>query len=185
MSEDWRAVPGWEGAYEVSSAGRVRSVTRTVVAGRPVGGVGPRTYQGRVLRAGLTANGYAQVSLTAPGRPRYYAYVHDLVAAAFIGSKPAGLEVCHRNGTSHDNRAGNLRYGTRSSNQLDRHAHGSRWLVGEECGTAKLTAEAVRHIRRSPLSFRALGRLYGVCHKTIAAAARGESWAHVQGGANG
>ena len=55
MSEDWRAVPGWEGTYEVSSAGRVQSVTRTVMAGRPAGGVGPRTYQGRVLRAGLTA----------------------------------------------------------------------------------------------------------------------------------
>ena len=183
MSEDWRAVPGWEGAYEVSSAGRVRSVTRTVAIGRPAGGVGPRTYRGRVLRAGLVSKGYAQVSLTAPERPRRYAYVHDLVAAAFIGPKPPGLEVCHRNGAPHDNRVGNLRYGTRSSNQLDRHAHGRRWLAGEECANAKLTDEAVRFIRRSPsLSFRALGRLYGVCHRTIAAAARDESWAHVQGG---
>lgn len=88
--ELWFPVPGWEGLYEVSDAGGVRSVDRVVLAISPrTGRPEPRRYCGRILHAQVTPGGYALVSLTAPGRPRYSAYVHDLVAAVFIGPQAA------------------------------------------------------------------------------------------------
>lgn len=182
MKETWKAVPAWEGVYEVSDQGRVRSVTRTIYAKNPVGVVAPRTYAGRVLLKAAGKRGYEMVSFTAPGRKRTYSYVHALVAAAFIGPKPSGKEVCHNNGRRSDNRRINIRYDTRSANALDRHAHGTmNQPCGERCAAAKLTKHAVRYIREvgGGVSQRALGRMFGVSHSTIAAAASGKSWKHI------
>ena len=123
--EEWRPIPGWEGAYEASSFGRVRSVDRTIVVRNPGGVLGPRRFRGRVLRAGRIKNGYYLVSFTGPGRKREYRYVHDLVLLAFVGPKPAGLEVCHNDGTRDNNRLENLRYDTRQANAQDRWKHGT------------------------------------------------------------
>lgn len=57
-----------------------------------------------------------------PGWEDFY-YVHDMVLAAFVGPKPAGLEVCHWNGIRGDNRLDNLRYDTRKANAQDRERH--------------------------------------------------------------
>jgi len=52
-------------------------------------------------------------------------FVHQLIAATFIGPCPSGQEVRHKNGIYHDNRASNLEYGTRSQNVLDSVIHGT------------------------------------------------------------
>jgi hypothetical protein len=52
-------------------------------------------------------------------------YVHSLVAEAFIGPRPPGLEVCHGDGIPTNNRPENLRYGSHGSNLLDRVRHGT------------------------------------------------------------
>jgi hypothetical protein len=183
MNETWAAVPGWDGLYEVSDAGRVRSLDRTVCIRNPHGVLAPRTYRGRVLKAAIGPSGYPLVSFTAPGRKREYHFVHALVARAFIGPRPDGLDVCHGNGVRSDNRLENLRYDTRQANAMDRHAHGT--IVrrfGEACHVAKLTDDAVRFIRanRTAMSMRALARKFGVAHRTIGAVIRGESWPHIQ-----
>lgn len=56
------------------------------------------------------------------GRTRY---VHDLVAEAFLGPKPQGLEVCHGDNNTRNNAASNLRYATRSENHRDKRKHGT------------------------------------------------------------
>lgn len=123
-SENWRHVPTWEGFYEVSDIGRVRSVQRTVIAGgqKP----GARVFQSRVLRPTYTT-GYAVVQLvdTSQGR-REQRYVHDLVLSAFVGPKPDGLEVCHGRAGQHVNTLMNLRYDTRSANAQDRVLFGKK-----------------------------------------------------------
>ena len=61
-------------------------------------------------------------------------YVHHLVAAAFLGPRPDGLEICHSNGDATDNRAANLRWDTRSSNLHDAVAHGAHfWSSRTHC----------------------------------------------------
>ncbi len=77
----------------------------------------------------------------------------------------------------------NLRYDTRSGNASDRYRHGTmNPLRGEACPSAKLTEDAVRWIRRNEgaVSYRAMGRMFGVAHHTASNAARGIWWEHVK-----
>lgn len=101
MTETWLPVTGFEGLYEVSDLGNVRSL-----------------LSGKVLRPVLHSAGYLQVSL----KRRWY-YVHRLVAAAFVAGDNS-LQVNHRNGRRDDNRASNLEWVTCSEN----HKHSYREL---------------------------------------------------------
>lgn len=180
--ETWRSVVGWDGLYEVSDAGRVRSLAREMRVRTRHGTETLRRWPGRVLAAPVGGHGYRTVTLSTQGREPVCFNVHTLVMLAFAGPPPSGLETCHNNGVRTDNRFVNLRYDTRSANSLDRVAHGTvPRLVGEKCGSAKLTAATVVAIRAAEgkESARALGRRYGVHHQTIRAAQKKIHWAHV------
>lgn len=183
MEEEWRSIREWVGVYEVSSRGRIRSLDRVVYAVNGAhGAFGPRRLKGKILRPGVSKNGYPLVSFTAPGGRRAYCHVHRLVAEAFLGDCPTGQEVCHNNRDRTDNRLENLRYDTRSGNAQDRHLHGTFPSVqGERCGSAKLNDHAVRTIRalKGKVSQRVLGELYGVSHTVIGYAQRRVWWRHV------
>ena len=119
--EQWKPVHGYEEIYEVSSHGRVRSVDRTVTCSD--GKV--HRYKGKVLSACLSKRGgYPLVNLRDQGKGQTR-YVHSLVAEAFIGSRPEGMEVCHNDGDSTNNHLDNLRYDTSSDNELDKVRHGT------------------------------------------------------------
>ena len=122
MSEEWRAVPGYEGLYEVSDEGRVRSLDRWVVAGWT-----RYIVKGQIRALSKQArSGYLKLTLANSGARRTF-NVHELVALTFIGPRPSGLDICHNNGDMYDNRAGNLRYDTTSSNIIDAIEHGTHW----------------------------------------------------------
>jgi len=109
--EIWKDIPGYEGRYQVSDAGRVRSVDRPVrVVCHGVDTV--RVAQGKVLRPGRNNSGHVTVAL-GRGNSRL---VHQLVLEAFVGQCPNGCEVLHLNHQPADNRLSNLSYGTRSEN---------------------------------------------------------------------
>ena len=105
MSERWRKIPGWP--YEASTLGRVRSMPRTM----PNGAV----HGGQVLEPREDKDGYLRVTLTDSGR-RGVLGVHQAVALAWHG-KP---EVRHLNGDPQDNRPGNLAWGSRRVNELEK-----------------------------------------------------------------
>lgn len=113
--EWWLPVVDWKGFYEVSSAGKVRSLSRRTTDGRNI--------KGRVLRQSLAARGYPHVVLSADGRRRTVA-VHVLVATAFHGPPPAGMEVRHLDDNKLNPAASNLIWGTRSENIQDRRTNG-------------------------------------------------------------
>lgn len=121
--EEWRPVVGYEGSYEVSSLGRVRSVDRIVTFkdGRK------RLARGRVLRSWSNNLGHQVVGLA----NRQRAFIHCLVLEAFVGPRPDGLVACHNNGQSTDNRVENLRWDTYSENNLDLVRHGTHWQVSK------------------------------------------------------
>lgn len=102
--ETWRDVVGYEGIYQVSDHGQVKGVAR------------PRS-KGGLLAQGRT-NGYPCLVLAHNGTRTVK--VHVLVAAAFLGPRPAGYDVMHLNANRADNRVENLRYGTRSENMFQR-----------------------------------------------------------------
>lgn len=111
MTEEWRPVVGYEGQYEVSSIGRVRSLDRKA----KIRGGAYRVVKGQALKPQKHSAGYRTVNL---GR-RNQKLIHELVAAAFIGPKPEGSEIRHLNGDPTDNAVNNLAYGTRSENMRD------------------------------------------------------------------
>lgn len=124
--EIWKPVTNWEGYYEVSNHGRVRSldVDRLDRNGRAW------RKKGCIHGEHSKPNGYIYVNLkSAPRKQRRY--VHQLVLESFVGPRPAGHEACHENGIRSDNRLENLRWDTVSENRLDikrmgRHNEGSK-----------------------------------------------------------
>lgn len=120
MAEKWRAVPGFEGRYEVSTLGRVRSLDRFDSIGRRV--------TGRIMKPTTDRDGYANVDLR-NGYGRRSAQVHRLVLEAFVGPCPAKMQCCHGNGNPADNRLVNLRWGTSKENMRDRSLHGRHYQM--------------------------------------------------------
>lgn len=118
MGEEWKPVTGFEGEYEVSSTGGVRSITRKV---RSKGG-SFRTVPGQVLKQ-WTVNGYLRVNLNQRG-VLTQTPVHRLVAEEFVPN-PENLPVVrHLNDVKTDNRVENLAWGTASDNENDKVRNG-------------------------------------------------------------
>lgn len=112
---------GWEGLYDVSDLGRVKSLERRV----RTKGNGTRLLRERILKLSVTRDGYAIVKLCRDGRARSMT-VHSLVLIAFIGPRPTGLEACHRDGNKVSNALSNLRWDTKKANELDAVRLGTR-----------------------------------------------------------
>lgn len=109
-AEHWRPVPGYEGRYEVSDQGRVRSWVS-----RPAP---------RLLSAIPLSNRYVSVALSRGGFTKQQ-LLHRVVLAAFVGPCPTGMETRHLDGNRTNNRLTNLAYGTPRENGLDRVRHGT------------------------------------------------------------
>lgn len=125
-NEIWKDIPGWEGVYQASSLGRIRSVPRTKRHKTRAGEWFDMPLKGRILRPGTHENGYKIVALSdlrAGRKPRTFR-VHRLVCEAFHGP-PVGerCEAAHGNGVRDDNRAANLRWATRAENMADIKRH--------------------------------------------------------------
>jgi hypothetical protein len=177
MQEVWLPVVGYEGLYEVSDWGRVKSLARTCP--KSSGGT-TRKVPERILALHMNPHGYWQVHLSQEGRPRNFR-VHVLVAAAFLGPKPEGLVICHGPGGKQDNRPGNLSYKTQAENMADKYRDGTE-QTGERHPMAKLTEAQVHHVRRELLNAprgtaARLARELGVNKACIGSIKRGKSWA--------
>lgn len=121
-AEEWRPVVGFEGHYEVSNLGRVRSLDRPIPVRRPGAVTHYRPIRGRMIRLCLDTRGYLVLGLSKDG-VRITGIVHLLVLEAFVGPPPPGHECRHLNGVKTDARLVNLRWGTRSENAFDRTTH--------------------------------------------------------------
>lgn len=126
--ERWLAVPGYEGLYEVSDFGRVRSLDRRVInkLGRE------QLCRGTVLYTNMVGlrRQYHSVVLRNSGDAQRVT-VHSLVLQAFVGPAPDGTECRHLDGNPDNNHLANLRWGTRSENILDTVRHGTQWQAAK------------------------------------------------------
>lgn len=102
--EVWKNIKGYEGRYQVSNQGRVRSLNRIITncRGRE------QIIKEKILKPENVFDGYERVCLCRNGKRKHYR-VATLVFEAFNGSIPAGLEIDHINGTRTDNHLDNLR----------------------------------------------------------------------------
>lgn len=140
-----------------------------------------RGYGPRPLVPSVGRSGYLKVRMTTETGQRIGRPVHRLVAETFLGVAPRGAQVRHLNGNKVDNRASNLAWGTAAENADDRDRHGTT-ARGIKNGAAKLTDDAVQHIRqlrKHGISQRTIGRMIGVSQKTVFNVLAGNSWQHV------
>lgn len=117
MPEQWLPITGWEGLYEVSDKGQVKSLARTDRLGRPI--------HERILKqklAGSSGRRYA-VQLHRNGTTTQV-YVHTLMLEAFIGPRPNGWIACHKDDTPR-NDLSNLRWDSYSGNAFDQVKNGN------------------------------------------------------------
>lgn len=162
MSEEWRPVVGYEDRYEVSSLGRIVSLNFR------------RSGRSKEMSPSLDSWGYPGVRLSDGGglKTRRSICVHSVVARAFLGEKPPGLHVNHKDGNKLNNAAENLEYVTCLVNIRHAHDHG---LMPHAKFTEKTAAE-VRSLKAQGVPVEELARKFSSHEETIRRILRGNTW---------
>ena len=148
MEEIFKDIPNYEGRYQVSNLGRVKSLDRMITESNGK----KRLLNGRVLKAVLNKIGYYQVNLRKDSKTKTRK-VHQLVAEVFLNHIPCGhkLIVNHKNFIRHDNRLENLRLVTQAENNLNKvtenksQYEGVKWSVPADKWMASITIGATYH----------------------------------------
>ena len=188
MIEEWKAIPGYEGFYEVSNMGKVRSIDRVVERGGPYG----RRFlslKSKMLSLIPGDQGHMSVYLYGPEggtKSMKYFAVHRLVLLAFRGPCPPGMQACHfPDPDPTNNCVDNLMWGTPKTNMQHReiHGHGAR---GSKSVRAKLTEADIPVIRKKLAKaegvlggLSAIAREYKVDAATIRDIRIRKTWWHV------
>lgn len=149
--ERWLPIVGYEGLYEVSDHGRVRSLGGTGLHGKP--------KSTRLRKLTPKDSGHLQVDLWRDNSRRMRK-VHQLVLEAFIGPRPGhGYDGCHWDGDPANNHVSNLRWDTKLGNAADTRRHGTHnntkrthCLRGHPMRLPNLTACSVRKGQRTCLA---------------------------------
>ena len=151
-SELWRQIPGYEGYYEASSLGRIRSVPRQTKSRN-----GNKINPGRLLKPETSNVGYLRVSLSVIGKQKKES-VHRLVAMAFVPNKQRKCCVNHKDLDRKNNKPENLEWATSKENSehavengaIKRGAELHNWNGGQytdcKCGRKKILKTTKRCI---------------------------------------
>ncbi len=156
-NEKWKSISGHP-EYEISSMGRIRSMKLSRV---------------RILALRINQHGYVRCDILDSQGKRRNVSVHKIVALAFIGPRPEGLQINNIDGDKTNNASDNLEYCTASENM--RHASEAGLLPN------KLTKEQVIYARNGGhgLDCVQLSRKMGVSYHALVQAVRGRTWKHL------
>jgi hypothetical protein len=173
-AEIWKDVPNWEGFYQVSSLGRVKNVERRVYSGYN----GIRVNKERILNVCKDSIGRMWVGLYRNAKGTHKK-TSNLVLEAFVSPCPMGLECCHNDGNSSNNRLENLRWDTHKNNEADKFKHGTIQR-GEDRWNAVLTREEVLEIRilyaTGKYLQREIGGLFNTSQKYVSDIVNNKRW---------
>lgn len=172
MTERWLPVVGYEGFYEISSDGNLRSLERITKRGR---------RGGKHMKPQLT-QGYPTFLLTAIAlKKRQRKSAHRMVLEAFIGPCPDGMEACHFPDRDPANcRLLNLRWDTKEGNFSDKPKHGTQ-TKGENHPVSLLTEKQAKEILLlKGLPIKETAAQFGVSSSTVSYIQRGKRWSHLQ-----
>lgn len=167
MEEIWKDIQGYEGKYQVSNLGQVKSLGNS-------NSLNPRYKVGRILKLQKDPCGYFRVDFC----DRTFK-VHRLVAEAFVPNLENKSDVNHINGIKTDNRVENLEWMSRYDNLHHAFLNGLK-AVGERVGSSKLTQIEVDEIREKHATgnytYKKLGKEYGISAHQISIVVRRINW---------
>ena len=168
MSENWRDVKGYEGDYQISDLGRVKSL---------------KNGKERIRKLVKDNRGYLHVLLSKNKKVKNI-LVHRLVAEAFIKNPQGKRTVNHINGVKADNRLSNLEWATQSENIKHAFANGLKCMKGENHSRNKITKNQVIEVRRlcdqGMKNKEIISKLgLDVTPQNISAIKVGKSWPHI------
>ena len=127
--DEWADIPDFPG-YQINKIGQVKRLARTVFRRMRLDGQPDLLPIPEVILKGtVTPAGYIKYCINERGHVRMIA-AHRAVLLAFVGPCPDGMDACHNNGISTDNRLENLRWDTRRSNTIDKIDHGNHPFAG-------------------------------------------------------
>jgi hypothetical protein len=175
--EIWLPVKNYEGLYEISSAGSVKSLPKSWITGR-----GTLLTKGEtIMKLNKSNKGYLRICLTKEKTEKMIG-VHRLVAIAFLPNYDDLPEVNHINGVKDDNRLENLEWVTRQENAI--HAVKNKLQVpvfGEKHGISVLTEKNVLAMRAldGVLSKKEIAKKFKVSQRTAYLVLNRETWKHI------
>lgn len=171
--ETWKPIPEWEGLYEVSNFGRVKSLFN----GRW------NIYREKILSPRQNSSGYMTVILCRRGF-RKTVHVGRLVLSAFVAKMPPDIQCNHLDGNTQNNSLKNLEWVNQSGNMRHRfdvlHRGNPR---GEQHGNSRFTEKeivAIRRLKKNGITQLELSKLFGCSKSAIKHIVRRRSWSHVE-----
>ena len=170
QKEVWLPVPEYEGLYDVSNLGRIRSYHNFGYELK---------REPRIITPSKERYGYLQITLCKQGKHKQ-TKIHLIVANAFMSPNPGGHQIDHKNGIKTDNRVSNLEWVTPKENTIRSVKLGLK-PRGERHGNHKLTRAEVEKIRElykgGGYTHRELGKMFGISHSVAGKIIRKEMWA--------
>lgn len=161
---EWRQIPGYEFIYSISEFGDVKKESKN-----------------KLLIPQLKNNGYFQIGISKSGSQRYFS-IHSLVAASFLGVRPDGYEINHKDTNRQNNHYSNLEYVTKKGNAQHAVMMG-RYERCSKHSSAKLDEIKVKETREEYLkgntTLKNLAEKYSVTFGAIAKVIKHRSYTHV------
>lgn len=158
--EIWKDIDGYEGYYQISNFGNIKSLKRKV----NTRGNGFRQLNEKVIRPLMTSSGYLNV-IASREQKRQTFIIHHLVAQYFLGNKPEKCVIDHIDGNKLNNHVSNLKYVSPAENSRKRY-------------DAKLTLEKAIEIRRlcKTQSQNEIAKIYGITQTMVSRIYRNKAW---------
>lgn len=177
IHERWKGIPGYEGYYQVSTHGRIRSLDRYVGYRNDK----QRFSRGKILEPGKDKDGYFGVILSKENSKKGKR-VHRLVLTAFDRPPKPGEQCNHKDGNKQNNHIENLEWCTVKQNIWHKENILGKHNRGEKNGGVELTEQKVKEIRvllEKGWTQRRIAKKFGVCKSTIGYIYSGKTWKHI------
>jgi hypothetical protein len=178
MEEIWKPIADYEGLYEISNYGRIKSLLYW------------HGTNERILKSMKDKNGYLYIVLYKDNINKKYK-IHRLVLETFVGPCPSGMQCCHNDGKPDNDFVENLRWDTLKNNHKDKIKHGTYnrppKFIGSELWNSKLNDNKIIEIRKmfkNGVRIKDICRLFNLSHGCISHVVHNRTWKHVKGKEN-